>query len=76
MNGKDLFELKTVRDYSGSEADEYAQMLATIFFNIGFALFPLLEQAEKEGKKLDVVFPNDGVLYDEITVSNIVLINK
>jgi len=76
MNGKELFELKTIRDYSGSEADEYAQLLATVFFNVGSDIFPILETAENEGKRISVLPINANILRDEILLADIVLIDS
>ena len=52
LSGLDLFKLKSKRDYTNSEDDNYAQLLFTMYTNIGDALFPLLEQAEQQNKKL------------------------
>lgn len=71
MIGEQLFESKTKRDFTGSEEDEYAQDLMTIFSHIGTDLFPLLEEAEKTQKKVRIkVFP-EGVYWDEITLDNL-----
>lgn len=53
LNGQELFKTLTQkRDHSGSAADEYAQLLFTMYMNVGDALYPLLEQAEQQNKKL------------------------
>lgn len=70
MTGQQIFEQKTVRDYTGSEADEYAQLLMSIFMHIGNDLYPLLEKAEKEGKKVDL----KDVEKDEIIISDLILV--
>lgn len=69
MTGKQLFNKLTHRDFSGSAADEYASDLMGIFAGIGDDIFPLLEQAETEGKSLSVAGDDD-----EIMVSSIVLV--
>lgn len=70
MTGKQLFERKSVRDFTGSTDDEYAQFLATVFFNIGDKLYPLLEEAEKEGKTLSL----KDVEKDEIIASDLIMV--
>jgi hypothetical protein len=52
LTGLDLFKIKSKRDYTDSEDDNYAQLLFTMYIYIGDALFPLLEQAEQQNKKL------------------------
>lgn len=53
LNGKELFKALTKkRDHSGSTEDAYAQLLFTMYMNIGESLYPLLEQAEEQDKKL------------------------
>jgi len=77
MTGKELFEKYTaLRDFSGSEDDEYAQLLQTIFYQIGNDFFPLLEKAEAEGKKIDVVnpFKDTSILWDEICPEDVILV--
>jgi hypothetical protein len=69
MTGKQLFEKLTVRDFSGSEQDLYAQLLMTIFSHIGDDIFDLLEDAESQNKKLDI---NDHL--DEITTTDVYLV--
>ncbi len=71
MIGKQLFESKTHRDFTGSEADEYAQTLMTIFAHVGSSLFPLLEEAEQSKKQVCIKEFPDGVLWDEITLDNL-----
>ncbi len=34
MKGDDLYKKLSIRDYSGSENDAYAQFLQTLFYNI------------------------------------------
>lgn len=57
--GFELYKQLSKRDYSGSEADEYAQLIGTLFSHLRADLFPLLERAEKEGKKLALNGPKD-----------------
>lgn len=70
MTGQQIFETKTKRDYTGSEADEYAQLLMSIFMHIGDDLYPLLEKAENEGKQVDLI----DVEKDEIIISDLILV--
>lgn len=77
MNGNDLLSQYTSkRDYSNSPSDQYAQLLETIFFHIGKELFKLLEKAEKESKKLEVLdlTENGTILRDEIQLTDIILV--
>jgi len=69
MTGKQLFSDLTERDFSGSAADEYAQLLQTIAGDIGDDIYPLLERAESQGKKLAV----KDLLADEIILENVIL---
>lgn len=70
MTGKELFNKYT------NEANEYAQTLMTIWAHIGDAIFPLLEKADKDGKKLDVkaVAAGSEYLQDELTTDDIILV--
>lgn len=68
MSGKELFEKYT------SEYSEYSKMLMWMYTNVGEGLFPLLEEAESEGKKLDVRVMDVPYLVDEISVDDIILI--
>lgn len=73
MNGKDLYtNFVSKRDNSGSAADEYAQLLMTIMRNIGTLIYPLLEQANAENKKLSI--KSNSVEFDELTTSDITFI--
>jgi hypothetical protein len=77
MNGKQLFTLYTSkRDYTGSKADEYAQLLETIILHIDNKIFDLLEKAESEGKKLQVLDLTEYglILRDEIQIKDIVFV--
>ena|GEM_PF-2660970 len=60
--GQELYQLYTAKH------DEYAQDLRTIFLNIGDKIFPLLEQTEKDHKRLKIDMP-DNILWDEISVN-------
>lgn len=77
MNGKELYDRYTSkRDYTGSKPDEYAQLLETIIFRKGILTFNLLEKAESEEKKLEVLdlTENGKILRDEIQVKDIVFV--
>lgn len=74
MNGKELYtDLVSKRDFSGSETDSYAQLLQTIYHNIGSKIFPLLEKAQKENKKLSIKEFSSEILVDEFSTSDIVI---
>lgn len=71
MKGQELYNQYTSkRNYSGSKADEYAQLLETIRFHIGDAIFPLLETAEAENKQLRI--KAQDVLVDEYSTADII----
>lgn len=78
MNGKELFEKLSVRDHSGSAADEYAHTLQMLHLHAGFnddedLFYSLLETAEKEGKKLDL--PDYGEkMIDGYPMSDVILV--
>lgn len=72
--GETLFKKLSVRDYSGSPADEYAQTLQTIFFHLSLSnqqndFYKLLEKAEKENKKIIVTDSSA----DEYTIDSLAL---
>lgn len=74
MDGKEIYDNASKRDYTDSELDQYAQTLQTIYFHC-FAsgqlkdFFDILEKAEKENKKLSI--PDD---IDEYSIDSISLI--
>ncbi|SDX11206.1 hypothetical protein SAMN05444338_10756 [Flavobacterium degerlachei] len=77
MEGKELLnELLSKRDYSGNEADEYAQFLSTLMVQLGEKLYPLLEKAQSESKRLALKpsITESDILVDEYTVSDITFI--
>lgn len=74
MKGNEIFDNLSHRDYSDSEADQYAQTLQTIFFHCTASgevqdFYDILEKAESENKKLSL--PDDA---DEYTIDSVVLI--
>lgn len=77
MTGEELFKEYTSKmDFSGSEADEYAQLLLTIFLHIREDIYNLMEKAEIEGKKLEVLDLTDNgtILRDEIYPTDIIFV--
>jgi len=77
MDGRELFEKYTsLRDYTESGADRYAQLLQTVFGHIEEELYPILERAEAEGKRIGISHPFDGtgVCWDEISPDHVVLV--
>ena len=77
MTGKELLiKYTSKRDYTGSKADEYAQLLQTIFSHINEGIYPLIEKAEKQSKKLQVLDLTDNglILRDEIQIADIVFV--
>lgn len=77
MSGKNLYNnYISKRDFSGSKPDEYAQLLTTLFFQIGDPLFVLLETAEAENKTLAInpELENSEILVDEYSIEDIILL--
>ncbi len=76
MTPHQSLEKLTIRDFSGSEDDLYAQLLMTIFYHIQEDIFPLLVQAEGEGKRLAIreVTEEELGLQDEISVTDVILV--
>ena len=78
MTGESLFNKLSKRDYSGSDSDEYAQLLLTIHSQLSASgeeadFFSLLEKAESEGKKITVTELEeqltDEILYADLTLA-------
>lgn len=69
MTGEELFTYYTSkRDYSGSEADEYAQLLLTLYLQEKESLYSLLEKAENQNKRLSVKDSTDVFSDEELTI--------
>jgi hypothetical protein len=77
MSGKNLYsELTSKRDYSGSKADEYAQLLETLLAHLGDNVYKLLEKASLQNKKLSIndKITNSDIIYDEYNLQDVVFI--
>ncbi len=76
MKGQDLFiKYTSLRDYTGSEEDVYAQTLATIFSLDPEETFSLLEKAESSSKKLAIKEPKvDKDVDFEYAISDVILV--
>ncbi|WP_256013126.1 hypothetical protein [Desertivirga xinjiangensis] len=68
MTGKQIFEKHI------GEQGEYGRTLFFMVRNVGDDLFPLLEKAEAEGKKLEIKPLKGDLLTDEITIDDIILV--
>jgi hypothetical protein len=72
MKGKQIFEQHT------AEYSEYAKLLMSLRTIIGEAeLFDLLEQADKQNKKLAIdesKIPTDGDIDDDISIDTIIFV--
>ncbi|MBO9671952.1 MAG: hypothetical protein J7577_00795 [Sphingobacteriaceae bacterium] len=56
MTGRQLFEkYASLRDHSGNEKDQYAQTLQTSLALFGDKVYTMLEQAEREGRKIELI---------------------
>lgn len=69
MTGKELYE-----KYTANHRSEYAQTLLTIIHNIDDEIYPLLEQAEAEGKRLKIDETNLPRLWDNFTKEDVILV--
>lgn len=63
FSGQELFE------YYTSKGGEYAQTLNQAFVEIREELFEMLEQAEKQGKKIIITEDIDDVMDSPVTIS-------
>lgn len=59
MTGQELYDNLSKRDYSGSDQDQYAQFLKTLYYHLTMAgqqenFLKYLVTAESENKKIDV----------------------
>ena len=77
MNGKQLFQKLSQRDYSGSDSDCYAQLLQTIFLHLAGSnevskFYELLEVSNNENKKIAINDPENNK--DEYFYSDLILI--
>jgi hypothetical protein len=74
MTGKELFNFYiSTRAKAGSKDSTYAQLLLTLSLSLWDVLFNLLESAEKQGKRLDVV-QMENIWADDISLEEIVFI--
>ncbi len=74
MTGEELYQKISQRDYSGSDDDQYAQLLKTLYYNLMVSgqeqqFFKLLETAQKNGKKITVLDGNQ----EEFTITSLSL---
>lgn len=77
MNGKQLFQKLSQRDYSGNDSDIYAQLLQTIFLHLAGSnevskFYELLEVSNNENKKIAINDPENNK--DEYFYSDLILI--
>ena len=74
MTGEELYQKISQRDYSGSDDDQYAQLLKTLYYNLMVSgqeqqFLKLLETAQKNGKKITVLDGNQ----EEFTITSLSL---
>ncbi|TDX84058.1 hypothetical protein [Epilithonimonas xixisoli] len=77
MIGNELFQKLSHRDYSGSDLDNYAQLLSTIFFHLSNSneienFFSLLVKANSENKMIAIHDPEN--IKDEYFYSDLILV--
>lgn len=81
MNGKQIFEnYRNKRGYTGSEIDNYSQLLETIHLhllanNTENDFYIILENAEKQGKKIIISenFYKQETTNQEISINDILI---
>lgn len=77
MTGREIFDSYLEnRNFSGDSDDQYAQLLQTIWGHILDKIYPLLEEAERSGKRLGIreVQEEEMYLLDEICVEDVVFV--
>lgn len=77
MTGNELFQKLSQRDYSGSDSDNYAQLLSTIFFHLSNSteienFYSLLTIANNENKMIAIHDPEN--IKDEYFYSDLILV--
>lgn len=82
MDIREVYNQLTVRDYTGSPSDKYAQDLETFRFHSFVQgkesdFFLLFEKAQKQGKQiaLDPVFVKNmsNIMYDDIPFESLII---
>lgn len=68
MNGK-----KLLKKHFDSRS-EYAKTLLTIYENIGEEIYPFLEKAEKQGKKLSIDESKLPKLWDTFGINHVIIV--
>lgn len=71
MNKKELTELTGLQlfEYYTSQSNEYSNTLFTAQLELGEAIFPMLEQCERESKRVVITEDLQGVLDSPITIT-------
>lgn len=81
MTGEEIYNnLISKRDYSGSEADEYAQLLSSIYIELCLSgeleqFLILLQDAHAKGLKIAVKAPPGDLVGTEITFDDLIIEN-
>ena len=76
MKGDDLYKKLSIRDYSGSENDAYAQFLQTLFYNIQGEneidlFFKLIENSVKQNKRIKI--KKESVNNENLFINDLIL---
>lgn len=79
MQGENIFIKLSQRDYSGTNSDQYAQLLNTIFYNLSGndeikLFYDLLEKADQENKFISISDPEN--IKDEYSFSDLIITDK
>lgn len=79
MEGENIFKKLSQRDYSGTNSDQYAQLLNTIFYHLSGndeikLFYDLLEKADNENKFISISDPEN--IKDEYSFSDLIITDK
>lgn len=79
MQGENIFKKLSQRDYSGTNSDQYAQLLNTIFYNLSGndeikLFYDLLEKADQENNFISISDPEN--IKDEYSFSDLIITDK
>ena len=73
MKGFDLYEYCIDKKYTSEKNREYSQLLHTLFMHLHEDLFPLLEKAESENKRLSIKNNPKFEIIDQYTTEDVVI---
>lgn len=79
MEGEKLYLNLSQQDFTGTKADQYAQLLNTIFYHLSGTgeigkFYDLLETAERENKRIEINDPSN--IKDEYFFKDLILVTN